>query len=81
MAGTWKASNPWGECKWWGLIRGKCIFARTEHTKEIYMSFFNARQQKDGKVSVSEQRLEKLLQSIVMKEASFKRVSLLMIWS
>lgn len=56
-----------------------CIFASIEHTKEIYLSFFNARQQRDGKVSVCEQRLEKLLQSIVIKEASFKKESLLMI--
>lgn len=58
-----------------------CCFASTEHTKEIYPSFFNARQRKDGKVSVCEQSLEKLLQSIVMKKASFKKESLLMIWS
>jgi len=56
-----------------------CIFASTEHTKKIYFSFFSARQQRDRKASVCEQRLEKLLQSIVMKETSFKRESLLMI--
>lgn len=50
-----------------------CIFVSTEHTKEIYLSFFKARQQRDGKASVCEQRLEKILQSTVMKEASFKR--------
>lgn len=61
------------------LAVSDCIFASTEHTKEIYLSFFKARQQRDGKVSVCEQRLEKLLQSIVMKEISFKRESLLMI--
>lgn len=43
------------------------------------MSFFSVRQQRNRKVAVCEQRLEKLLQSIVMKEASFKRESLLMI--
>lgn len=50
-----------------------CVFVSTEHIEEIYLSFFSARQQRNGKASVCEQRLEKLLQSIVMKEASFKR--------
>lgn len=69
MVGTWIASNLWHECKWWGLTG--CFLASTD-TKEIYLSFFSVRQQRDGKAAVCEQRLEKLLQSIVMKEASLK---------
>lgn len=53
-----------------------CIFASIE---DVYLIFFTARQQRDGKTSICERQLEKLLQNIVMKAASFKRESLLMI--
>lgn len=44
-------------------------FKRTEGSEDIYCKFLNARQQKGEKVSAYRQRLEKLLQRAVMREA------------
>lgn len=80
MVGTWIVCNLWEEYKWWGLTGSERLPpCKHRDTREIYLSFFSVRQQKKRRVSVCEQRLEKLLQSTVMKEASLKRKSLLMI--
>uniref|UniRef100_A0A452IDT8 Paraneoplastic antigen Ma-like C-terminal domain-containing protein n=1 Tax=Gopherus agassizii TaxID=38772 RepID=A0A452IDT8_9SAUR len=44
-------------------------FGRTENSEDIYCKFLNARQQKGEKVSAYIQRLEKLLQRIIMRGA------------